>query len=138
MFCVLIPSSKHGMFHLVGKASGFSVHLYNFYLKYRFEDAVLVQYYSMCCKPSRCTQYNHSGAELDCSCPQTDSVNRGSASSCESVARCRHDDLYPSPNIIRLIKSKSVRWAGYVARMGGIQGFLGKAIRKKTTRKTEK
>jgi hypothetical protein len=31
-----------------------------------------------------------------------------------------------------------VRWAGYVARMGGIQGFLGKAIRKKTTRKTEK
>jgi hypothetical protein len=27
-------------------------------------------------------------------------------------------DLYSSPNIIRIIKSRSMRWAGHVARMG--------------------
>jgi hypothetical protein len=27
-------------------------------------------------------------------------------------------DLYPSPSIIRIIKSRRVRWAGHVARMG--------------------
>jgi hypothetical protein len=27
-------------------------------------------------------------------------------------------DLYPSPSIIRIIKSKRMRWAGHVARMG--------------------
>jgi hypothetical protein len=27
-------------------------------------------------------------------------------------------NLYSSPNIIRMIKSRSIRWAGYVARMG--------------------
>jgi hypothetical protein len=27
-------------------------------------------------------------------------------------------NLYSSPNIIRMIKSKSMRWAGHVARMG--------------------
>jgi hypothetical protein len=27
-------------------------------------------------------------------------------------------DLYPSPSIIRIIKSRRMRWAGYVARMG--------------------
>jgi hypothetical protein len=26
--------------------------------------------------------------------------------------------LYSSPTIVRLLKSRSVRWAGYVARMG--------------------
>jgi hypothetical protein len=26
--------------------------------------------------------------------------------------------LYSSPNIIRLIKSRGIRWVGYVARMG--------------------
>jgi hypothetical protein len=29
-----------------------------------------------------------------------------------------HNDLYSSPNIIRVIKSRRMRWAGYVARMG--------------------
>ena len=29
------------------------------------------------------------------------------------------NDLYCSPNIIRVIKSIRMRWAGYVARMGG-------------------
>jgi hypothetical protein len=36
--------------------------------------------------------------------------------------------LYPSPNIIRVIKSGRLRWAGHVARMGEercIQGFSG-------------
>jgi hypothetical protein len=28
-------------------------------------------------------------------------------------------DLYCSPNIIRVIKSRRMRWAGHVARMGG-------------------
>jgi hypothetical protein len=35
--------------------------------------------------------------------------------------------LYSSPNIIRVIQSRRLRWAGHVARMGGeercIQGF---------------
>jgi hypothetical protein len=30
-----------------------------------------------------------------------------------------HNDLYSSPNIIRMIKSRRMRWAGHVARMGG-------------------
>jgi hypothetical protein len=36
--------------------------------------------------------------------------------------------LYSSPNIIRVIKSRTLRWAGHVARMGErrcIQGFSG-------------
>ena len=28
------------------------------------------------------------------------------------------NDLYSSPNIVRVIKSRRVRWAGHVARMG--------------------
>jgi hypothetical protein len=28
-------------------------------------------------------------------------------------------DLYSSPSIIRIIKSRRMRWAGHVARMGG-------------------
>jgi hypothetical protein len=29
-------------------------------------------------------------------------------------------NLYSSPNIIRMIKSRRIRWAGHVARMGDI------------------
>jgi len=29
------------------------------------------------------------------------------------------NDLYCSPNIVRVIKSRIMRWAGHVARMGG-------------------
>jgi hypothetical protein len=32
------------------------------------------------------------------------------------------NDLYSSPNIIRVIKSRRVRWAGHVARMGEGRG----------------
>jgi hypothetical protein len=51
-------------------------------------------------------------------------------------------NLYSSPDIIRQIKSRRMRWAGHVARMEGgeekcMQGFGGKARRKETTRKTE-
>jgi len=32
------------------------------------------------------------------------------------------NDLHPSPNILRVIKSISMRWAGHVARMGEERG----------------
>ena len=45
------------------------------------------------------------------------------------------NDLYSSPNIVRVIKSRRMRWAGHVARMGKrcIQGFGGETERKVTT-----
>jgi hypothetical protein len=49
--------------------------------------------------------------------------------------------LYSSPDIIRQVKSRRMRWAGHVARMGEgrnvYQGFGGKARREKTTWKTK-
>jgi hypothetical protein len=33
------------------------------------------------------------------------------------------NDLYSSPNIIRVIKSRRMRWAGHVARMGEGRGI---------------
>jgi hypothetical protein len=46
--------------------------------------------------------------------------------------------LYSSP-IIRHIKSRRMRWAGHVARMGEeiVQGFDGKARRKETSWRTK-
>ena len=32
------------------------------------------------------------------------------------------NDLYCSPNIVRVVKSRRMRWAGYVARMGEERG----------------
>ena len=32
------------------------------------------------------------------------------------------NDLYSSPNIVRVIKSRRMRWAGHVARMGEMRG----------------
>jgi hypothetical protein len=50
-------------------------------------------------------------------------------------------NLYSSPDNIRQIKSRRMRWAGRVARMAEkrkvYKGFGGKARRKETTRKTE-
>jgi hypothetical protein len=47
-------------------------------------------------------------------------------------------NLYSSPNIIRMIKSRRMRWAGHVARMGRRGMYIGgKARRKETTRKTK-
>jgi len=33
------------------------------------------------------------------------------------------NDIYCSPNIVRVIKSRRVRWAGHVARMGERRGI---------------
>jgi len=50
------------------------------------------------------------------------------------------NDLYSSPNIVPVIKSRRVRWAGHVARMGeerGVYRFLvGKTGGKETTGET--
>ena len=34
------------------------------------------------------------------------------------------NDLHPSPNIVRVIKSRRMRWAGHVARMGEERGCI--------------
>jgi hypothetical protein len=50
-------------------------------------------------------------------------------------------DLYPSPTIIRIIKSRRMRWAGHVACMGEKRNayrlLVGKPEGKETTRKTK-
>ena len=49
------------------------------------------------------------------------------------------NDLF-SPNIVRVIKSRLIRWAGHVARMGEercIEGFGGETGGKETTCKTQ-
>jgi hypothetical protein len=50
-------------------------------------------------------------------------------------------NLYSSTNIIMQIKSRRMRWAGHVARMGEerkvYKVLVGKVRRKKSTRKTE-
>jgi len=35
------------------------------------------------------------------------------------------NDLYSSPNIVKVIKSRRLRWAGHVARMGQERGCIG-------------
>ena len=35
------------------------------------------------------------------------------------------NDLYSSPNIVRVVKSRQMRWAGHVARMGGVEVCTG-------------
>jgi hypothetical protein len=40
------------------------------------------------------------------------------------------NDLYSSPNIFRLIKSRRMRWAGHVARMGESTGVYGVLVGK--------
>ena len=35
------------------------------------------------------------------------------------------NDLYSSPNIVRVIKSREMRWPGHVARMGEEKGRVG-------------
>jgi hypothetical protein len=51
------------------------------------------------------------------------------------------NDLYSSPNIFRVIKSRKMRWAGHVAHMGDSRGvyrvLVGKPEGKKTTWKTQ-
>ena len=51
------------------------------------------------------------------------------------------NDLYCSPNIVRVIKSRRMRWAGHVARMGVeerlIQGFGWETRGKEATWETQ-
>jgi len=49
------------------------------------------------------------------------------------------NDLYSSPIIVRVIKSRRMRWAGHVARIveGFIQSFGEETGRKVTTWKTQ-
>jgi hypothetical protein len=35
------------------------------------------------------------------------------------------NDLYSSPNIVRVIKSRRIRWAVHVARMQGGEAYMG-------------
>ena len=44
------------------------------------------------------------------------------------------NDLYSSPNIVRVIKSRRMRWVGHVARMG--EGLGGESRGKETTGET--
>jgi hypothetical protein len=50
-------------------------------------------------------------------------------------------DLYSSPNIIRIIKSRKMRWAGHVALMwekrNAYRLLVGEPEGKETTRKTK-
>ena len=41
------------------------------------------------------------------------------------VRKNKLNDLYSSPNIVRAIKSRRMRWAGHVARMGEERGCIG-------------
>jgi hypothetical protein len=38
------------------------------------------------------------------------------------------NDLYCSPNIVRVIKSRRMKWAGYVARMGEERGVTCRVL----------
>ena len=61
------------------------------------------------------------------------------ALSCNYV-HSQHDVLYCSPNIVRVIKSRRMRWAGHVARMGEERGvyrvLVGETGGKETTGET--
>ena len=46
------------------------------------------------------------------------------------------NDLYCSPNIVRVIKSRRMRWAGHVARMGEERGVYRVLVGKETTGET--
>jgi hypothetical protein len=47
------------------------------------------------------------------------------------------NNLYSSPDIIRQVKSRRMRWARHQRGEKNKQGFGGKARRKETTRKTK-
>jgi hypothetical protein len=50
-------------------------------------------------------------------------------------------DLYSSPSVIRIVKSRRMRWAGHVARMGERRNayrlLVGKSEGKEATKKTK-
>ena len=54
---------------------------------------------------------------------------------CRKLHNEELNDLYCSPNIVRVMKSRRMRWAGHVARMGERRGvyrvLVGKPERKR-------
>jgi len=54
--------------------------------------------------------------------PKRDEVIR----ECRKLRNVKLNDLYSTPNIVRVIKSRRMRWAGYVARMGESRGVYRK------------
>ena len=46
------------------------------------------------------------------------------------------NNLYSSPNIVRVIKSRRMRWAGHVARTGEERGVYRVLVGKETTGET--
>jgi hypothetical protein len=76
-------------------------------------------------------------------------LRRISGSKREEVAgdwrRLHNEELhnfYASPNIIRVIKSRRMRWAGHVAHMGGMRNvyriLVGKSERKRSLGRPER
>jgi hypothetical protein len=49
----------------------------------------------------------------------------------------RRQKIYSSPNIIRMIKSRRMRWAGHVARMGPTNAYRILVRRPEGKRKTK-
>jgi hypothetical protein len=48
----------------------------------------------------------------------------------EEVAQCGGSSFYSSPDIVRQIKSRRMRWAGHVAHMGKERKFYEVLVRK--------
>ena len=46
-------------------------------------------------------------------------LKRDENGECRRLHNEKLHSLYPSPNIVRVITSRRIRWAGHVARMGG-------------------
>ena len=63
--------------------------------------------------------------------PKRDDVTR----ECRKLHKEELNDLYCSPNIVQVIKSRRMRWVGHVARMGERRSvyrvLVGKPVRKR-------
>jgi len=58
--------------------------------------------------------------------PRRDEVTR----ECRRLHNEELNDMYSSPNIVRVIKSRRMRWAGHVARMGMEKGVYRVLVEK--------
>jgi hypothetical protein len=60
---------------------------------------------------------------------------------CRKLHNEELNDLYSSPNIVRVIKSRKLRWTGHVARMGESRSvyrvLVGETLVKEYTWKTQ-
>jgi len=57
-------------------------------------------------------------------------TSRIGASHIYDISSLRVNDLYSSPNIVRVIKSRRRKWAGHVARRGERRGVYGVLVEK--------